>query len=213
MAENLRHSGLFDDVIPGYSVDQMTGKFQFNVTAEVANPYRQPRGLEDFVENPLAVRLYGERARSSASAGGGSRLVSDGTSRGMQEPPPEGAMELRTPDRGNGAAIPGRRTTGRQGPRENAPPVRIPSNVQPPANLPEPLTEEQINAMSEEEARAAYARVARAVYQSGLPEEESQRLKREFELLRLRMRALREGGAGGQSGGAGDSTGPGGGDQ
>ncbi len=174
--KNLNESGLFQGVTVTRSEASADG-VDFTLTARVVqNPYRSVKRTEetDFIARSTAARLYGEEA--VARAGGASSLgaASNGRSGGDA---PEARRER--PTRPGGGEDEEESTRGR--------PARV--------EIPEPLSEEALLAMSRAEVMMGFA-TRRKVVQSNpdLEPEIKQRLEEEIERMLARNEELKGGG-------------------
>lgn len=141
--------------------------YEFDLSARVVRPFADLQGGEDYAEETLAVRLYGEGASGSTSSGeagggnGGSRRAAS-----QQRSQESGAGRSREP---------------RSSERE-------------PATAPEAVTDEQINAMDRATAMKEWTRRQSASRDTRFDEATRERLKAEAEKAKARFTALKGGG-------------------
>jgi hypothetical protein len=201
MQQNLRDSRIFDEIYLTWGDPNTFGAYEFTLSAKVVNPYRRhdyPREL-DYGSWTLAQRLYG-----------GPRHEPEATEPEATEPevvpvidtqpaPGDDAAKAPPPDEEPGGRDPSRvrhpdqpRPPTRDGPVARGT-ERLPSGTLPAsAAVPEPLTPQQIDAMTLPDAQQAYAEISRALQQARVDEEIKERLWRDWRLIRDRVRELRE---------------------
>ncbi|MEE8153639.1 MAG: hypothetical protein V3T53_01620 [Phycisphaerales bacterium] len=215
MQQNLRASGIFTEIYYSWGDRNNFGAYEFTLSGKVAQPYRTyeyPASL-DFGEWTLADRLYesntppveaqAAETTSPSETPANEALVAKDDPEIRPTVNPEDENE--EPDELASAA------NGRRSARVRPPAVprsdrnfvpgdaplsrgdsRSPGGAVPPSqNIPEPLSEAQINAMSLAEVDEAVGEVARALRRSHPDEATKDRLKNEFRLLWDRKRAGR----------------------
>ncbi len=171
--KNLNESGLFQGVTVTRS-DASSEGVDFTLTARVnRNPYRSVAKSEetDYIARSTAVRLYGEDA--VARSIGSTR---DAIARN------QGA--------GNGAAQPRRERPNQPSDEDESSTRGRPARVE----IPEPLTDDALNAMSRAEVMMGFAK-RRNIVQSNpdLDDSTKQRIEDEVERMRKRLDELRGG--------------------
>ncbi len=216
MQQNLRASGIFTDIYHSWGDRNNFGAYEFSLSGKVAHPYRTydyPLEL-DFAEWSLADRLYGSgsppaQAQSTQMPLGtetpAKETVAANDDREVdpvakpedteQEPDelasaesgrrPPGARPPRSVPRNNRNFVPGPAPLGRG---DN----RLPGGAVPASqNIPEPLSEAQINAMTLPEVDEAVGLIATALARSHPDDATKVRLKNEWNLLWDRKRTGR----------------------
>ena len=217
MQQNLRAGGIFTDIYYSWGDRNNFGAYEFTLSGKVAQPYRTyeyPASL-DFGESTLADRLYKSKTppveAQAAETSTPSETPANEALVATDDPEIEPIAKLEegneNPDEMASAAN-GRRPRSarpRVVPRPGSgrsfvpgsPPLsrgddRSPGGGAPPSqNIPEPLSEGQINAMSLPEVDEALGQVATALQRSHPDEVTKERLKNEFKLLWDRKRAGR----------------------
>ncbi|MCH8259880.1 MAG: hypothetical protein IIC46_06710 [Planctomycetes bacterium] len=217
MQQNLRAGGIFTDIYYSWGDRNNFGAYEFTLSGKVAQPYRTyeyPASL-DFGESTLADRLYKSNTTpveaQAAETSTPSETPANEALVATDDPEIEPIAKLEegneNPDEMASAAN-GRRPRSarpRVVPRPGSgrsfvpgsPPLsrgddRSPGGGAPPSqNIPEPLSEGQINAMSLAEVDEALGQVATALQRSHPDEVTKERLKNEFKLLWDRKRAGR----------------------
>ena len=216
MQQNLRAGGIFTDIYYSWGDRNNFGAYEFTLSGKVAQPYRTyeyPASL-DFAEWTLADRLYKGKtppgqAQSTTDISPPSEAAVNESLAAKDDPEIEPTVN---PEDGNeepdemASAANGRRPSsvrprpiprpGRNFVPGKAPLLRgndrSPGGAVPPSqNIPEPLSEAQINAMSLPEVDEALGQVATALQRSHPDETTKERLKNEFRLLWDRKRAGR----------------------
>ena len=212
MQQNLRASGIFTEFYYTWGDRNNFGAYEFTLSGKVAHPYRTydyPLEL-DFAEWTLADRLYKgdsplEQAQSTPMSSGSETpareivvAVDDSAvdSSAQPEDVEQESEALVSAENGRRAA------TGRppRVPRNGrtfipgVPPLshdrRSPGGAVPASqNVPEPLSEAQINAMTLPEVDEAVGLVATALRRAHPDEATRERLRNEFKLLWERKRA------------------------
>lgn len=152
MQENLNATKLLANVKLNRTESSGSG-VEFDVTADVVNPYVKASGVDDFAAKPLAVRLYGEGASNTATP---KNKGKEGTSA-----PPSTRITSRGNDRPERATNSGgggeRADRGdRNGSRASEEPKR-PSASTTPGEAPPPLTDDQIKKMDKPTAMKEWA--------------------------------------------------------
>lgn len=211
MQENLRHSGIFNEIILNWGDRDTFGAYEFTLSAKVVRPYRRyeyPPEL-DFGEQPLAERLYGPPPESESDTPMGHTAATDASAMGA--PDDNAAVD----DTGKPDEV--ARSSPQDDPDmagDDSPIVRLPKDpVRFPGreplsrgtdrssgggaiprshDIPEEMTDGQIAALSLADANEARARIAQARQQAVLDEETRERLRREFRRLSERIRELRK---------------------
>ena len=217
MQQNLRAGGIFTEIYYSWGDRNNFGAYEFTLSGKVAQPYRTyeyPASL-DFGESTLADRLYKSKTppveAQAAETSSPSETPENEALVATDDPEIEPIAKLEegneNPDEMASAAN-GRRPRSarpRVVPRPGSgrsfvpgsPPLsrgddRSPGGGAPASqNIPEPLSEGQINAMSLAEVDEALGQVATALQRSHPDEVTKERLKNEFKLLWDRKRAGR----------------------
>jgi len=170
---NLAESGVFDEVTIDRTQesDRARGTIEFDLSARVARPFNPGKNLEDFAENPLAQRLYGDRAGAVSSA-------SD------TEPERAGSRRSGRGDRASSSAA------------EGVAPDRARAERAAP-DIPAPISDEGIAKLDATSAMKEWTSRQRASRQPGIDAETKARLEAESNKARQRMRDARreEGGS------------------
>lgn len=150
MQENLNATKLLANVKLNHIESSSTG-VEFDVTADVVNPYAKALGVEDFAAKPLAVRLYGDGAlnttmpKNKGKEGSSSPAPSRTASRGADRPEHSNGGGGDKPDRAD-----------RGGSRSSEEPKR-PSASAASSEAPPPLTDDEIKKMDHGAAMKAWA--------------------------------------------------------
>jgi len=185
MTRNLTETGIFIDVVQSHSDrDQRSSKFEFTITGSVRDPYRRAQYENDFADNPLGRRLYGERFQR----------VTHRTLPPPEEEDDEAPAEEHAEDP-DGEAVAGAGSGdnrdefgARTGPRIRRPP-NIPSQAQggggaSQPKLPPMLSSEEIGEMSHSELMNAMARIGNLRRNTpGLTDEQRKQLSEQFDLM------------------------------
>lgn len=211
MQENLRNTGMFTDVTVSWGDSDAYGNFDFDISARLLHPFRRfsyPEEL-DFGRTTLAERLYGTQAVASAdndqvddpSAVSPDEASSDApqlASTGLDDPSsqsPDGEdpyAELHNPRSESRVDRPIHRPSSSSigGEASTREAVRGQSGVPLSQDIPAPMTEAQIRAMSDAEVMDMLIRVghARQAAKARNDDELYQRLQREFNWLMARRR-------------------------
>lgn len=218
MQENLTRTGIFTEVEPGWDNVDNFGALEFSMKATIRSPYETPDYAAselDYAEYTLQERLYGREAVARANANGdpAGALVSSTTT----EPPPAEDTQskpapTRTTPRPNGVtteqpAVPATTNLAQADPGRSRPaPVgaggtrggadrsatedRGTAAVPEQSQIPEPLTQEQVNAMTREELQAKMVHLSK-VRGRDHPPEVQDRLREDWDMLIARLRELR----------------------
>jgi hypothetical protein len=200
MQDNLRASKIFEEIRPSWSEPNSFGAYEFSLLAKVVNPYhRHEYPLElDYGKWTLAERLYGEPPADSstmpidyppseyADEEYGYGEAGDDIAASDEEQAAGERLNGRTPRFSGDTARPGRDGPQRWG--SDRPLGGLP----PSQDIPEPLTEQQVEAMDLGEAQEAWARISRALEQARVDSETKQRLWRDWRLVRERVRKLKK---------------------
>jgi len=190
----LSGSGVFGNVVPGYTErDQSSGNISFTLRAEVKSPYLRPQYEDDFGETPLAVRMFGERARP-----GGPRLARGGSRNSDSSGEDTGLDEAEENEEGEPAIARGDDDEfGRTGPRGPRAPVRIPTEAREGAAAPEMppiLSRDEIDKLSSSDVQAQLLKIVNARNnKSQYTAEQGQQIDEQYQLLMARLRAGRGG--------------------
>ena len=207
MQDNLRKSGMFQEIHLNWGDPNNFGHYEFNLTAKVVNPYRPydyPREL-DFAAWTLAERLWGQVAAAPIAPAPqeqpGAELV-----RNDKEvaPPPGDDVEPQNSDTDPESTTPPRwirPTTDPDveiGPDNDVgfhskPEDRADAAGRTPLSkdIPDPLSPEQIAAMGLAEAQEAFGHFSQAIQQGRVDAATRQRLWADWKLLRERVRDLK----------------------
>ncbi|MCA9306536.1 MAG: hypothetical protein KDA16_08380 [Phycisphaerales bacterium] len=162
----LNDSGVFTNAQLMQTRSTEGGKLEYRIEAEVLRPFAAARGIEDFSDDTLAVRLYGERARGYT--GGSSGAVAsgdDGDGDGGGS-----SSRSRTRERSGGPTFTGEAT-------DRTETVEVPAA----------LTDAEIEAMTKLDAMREVAKRSRAA-SAAATEEERTRLRDEVNRLREHAR-------------------------
>ena len=162
-ADALADSGVFAEVNASTSTTRRddTPVIEFDLSGRVAAPLAEARGLEDFAEESLSMRLYGEEVP----------LVREGE--GDAEPEGGGSGSRRAGSRGGvfDSAAGGREAE--------------------PDPVPEALTDERIGEMDRAEVVREFGERSRAAARADIEDDVKRRLRDEVGRLRDRLRELR----------------------
>ncbi len=216
MQQNLRASGIFTEIYYSWGDRNNFGAYEFTLSGKVAHPYRTydyPLEL-DFAEWSLADRLYGSdsppaQAQSNQSPLG-TETPANETVAANDDPENDPVIEPEDAEQEPDTLVSaknGRRPAGARPPRSipRNTPNFIPGDSPLPRgdkrsrgaaapasqNVPEPLSEGQVNAMTLPEVDEALGLVATALQRSHPNEATRDRLRTEFKLLWERKRAGR----------------------
>lgn len=202
MEEQMRRSGVFDRVEKSWDPPNANGVVKFDLSAAVIKPSLVPNypDDQDFAKRTLRDRKYGVSTESDPSpaepaaptAADAANPSEDGNSSGAE---PAASTAAGSDSTGTAAAT----TAAEEARARRRPPAASSSTgdiarrgrpgAEPaPPSVPEPLTDEQITAMTPSEARDAASRVSTARGQSGVDEATEARLKAEFYKLLERAR-------------------------
>ena len=168
-ADRLKATGLFDEAVPQFSTDRATDEVEFTVNATLEDPLPDAPALGAFVEETFAVRLHGDEARTFDYAS----LETLGPTL------EDRARSSRTTRPASGSDSRGARFTGGEGDNEEEGP-------------PAALSDQQIDELNEDEARAEFATRLRASRLANIDDETKRRLNEEVSKLRRRLEELRE---------------------
>lgn len=207
MSDNLRRTRIFEEIHLKWGDPNRFGQYEFNISAKVARPYLRheyPREL-DYAQWTRAERLYGLTSRDEVEA----RLVEttpveqpaeqpdEQTAEPQQAPPapPDDADEeavQRERARRDGLALGGRFGPETDNVRSRGV-DRLPGHgeLPPSHDIPDPMTAEQIQAMTLEEAQEAWAQVAQSLRRGIVDKDTRERLRGEFREIRDRIRELK----------------------
>ncbi len=204
MQENLGLCRVFSDISTRWRDADSYGSYEFTLTATVAKPYHRHDYTElDYAEKTRAERLYGAAATVVSAPIGAvdpEPPASDPQNTTATKPTNDGdekiASAVDEPDRESGARGPRQimfaERPGSEGSVKNpADPRSSRAHIPPSQDIPEPLSNEQIDAMRLAEAREALTRVSAARQRARLDEPLRKRLKKEFKLLVEKVKELR----------------------
>lgn len=196
MQKDLDDTAIFSNTTLGWKEPNNFGQYEFSLSTKITRPYRQAKYDQehDFALQTLQMRIDGvapEIAQKNAGNAGTvtppvaeTHIVTPGESRPMSSPVLADVSEMESP---TGASRARRTQSGGRDPAGNLSSRltdRGPSGALPPSvDIPEPLTEGQIEAMSLGEAQAALGKVAEARRHGRIDKETELRLKKEFTLL------------------------------
>jgi len=155
---------------------------QFDLSGTVARPLDLAKGVDDFTENTLVKRLYGDAVPGTEGGGSGGARTAGST--------------------GSGTEV-GRRDVFDRGGRD--------AQANAPVPIPDPLTDEQIAQLDNVSAMKEATARDRARRRTDIDDATRDRLKAESDKLRERARAARAGGAGASGAQGSSGTGGGGG--
>jgi hypothetical protein len=203
MHRNLRDTDIFDEIYVGWGEPNSFGAYEFTLSASVVNPYRRygySREL-DYGAWPLVERLYPSAASNA--------------DRTAERPPPDLPVIL-PPDLDEPAdeaadeapeAPEASRRNGRSGEKLVALPDDHPaagsdlpgwgdpvrSGALPASqDIPEPLTQEQVDAMDLPDAQEMYAKLSQAIQRARTDDETKERLWRDWRMVKARVRDLKK---------------------
>ncbi len=212
MLENLRATNIFEEIHLNWGDPNSFGAYEFSLLATVARPYHRydyPPEL-DFGLTSWGERLYPKSgaeqepegpAPSEAETAGAEAfgevadLLDDAEI--VVEPPAE------QQDENTGEPIRPPRDPRRpigDDPEISGVDARDSGALPPSQDIPDPITPEQIAAMTLPEAQEAWSRVAHALRRSVADADTRKRLREEFRLIRDRIRELRPEDAGAAEG-------------
>lgn len=169
---------------------------EFQVSVQVSRPYADARGLpNNYAETPLAVLLYGERARETATTTSpteGTRIGSS-TARPSSRPSASRPSSPSSSGGATGSAQSGESATAEGSDRPSRRTMfERPGEQQAAADpIPEPLTSEQIAALSDEALRAEFGTRRRASARRDLSEADTARLTEEVNMIRTELQKRR----------------------
>ncbi|MGP1347844.1 MAG: PilN domain-containing protein [Phycisphaerales bacterium] len=182
---------------------------EFQVTVQIANPYAEARSLEsNYAETPLAVILYGERAREFLNTPGateGTKFANPAAARPRPTTPkPTGASSPSSTPASTPAAPPADPpavadadpTSGSDQPAADRPdrraaferPGETPSEPDP---IPEPITQEQVAALDDAALRDQFVKRRLASTRRDIEDADRQRLEEEVEMFRAELQKRR----------------------
>lgn len=167
----LNDSGVFTNAQLMQTRSTGAGKLEYRIEAEVARPFISARGVEDYSQDTLAVRMYGERARGFERPAGS---VAD-------------AGEDEGSDTGSGSSSRSRSRERAGGPTFTGEATERTDTVE----VPPALTDAEIEAMTRMDAMREVAKRSRAA-STAASEEDRERLRNE--VTRLREHARNAGG-------------------
>jgi hypothetical protein len=200
MQRNLAQSLIFDEVKQSFSEPNAYNAYPFELSAKITLPHRSPpyELARDFDRWPLVDRQGNRPPRDETGAK--PEIVVASETKQPPAPRPESTDDVEespvTVDPGPRSPITnGIRRPGAGPGDDRGDPSQRTGGVDPTA-YPEPLSEAQINAMSEAELRQHWIEVSAAHKRarSAGPPEEAERLKKEFDLILARLREMRSGG-------------------
>jgi hypothetical protein len=186
LQSNLNDAKLFSNVRLS-RIDSTGSSSDFEVTADVANPYATAKPAEDFASKPLAERLYGPGASNTTAPSGGKRRADSGG--GVRE----SRRNRDRADRSEQRVDSGGDGPKAERPRESAGTKPVPVNL---ADAPKALTDDQIKAFEEAEARKEM--VSRRIFsqKAGVDAATKTRLEDEVNRIKARLDQLRSAGGG-----------------
>jgi len=221
MQQNLRDSQIFEKFNPTWGDPNTFGAYEFTLSANVVNPYHRhdyPLDL-DYGAWTLAQRLYGDGPPKPDADGADVVSIPDRVTDLPPEdiasdaPPVDPGKtaprtdpgEIAPPANPTKAAELANGRTARAGSRKRHEPRspgrdmpaprgtdRTPGGALPASkDVPAPVTQEQIDAMSLPVAQETYARISRALQQARVDDETKERLWRDWRLIRDRVRGLK----------------------
>jgi len=181
LLRNLSECGVFGDVIADRSqIEEGEGaqRLAFDVSMLVVRPFAEARGLEDFSDNTLAVRLYGAEGAARLQASGGRKASQPedraaGGRRGIARDGQGGETQAEAPRERP-------RREGGDGADEPIPPA---------------LSESEIAVLDRQATMREFGNRRRAASRGDIDASIRQRLNDEVEMLRNRLRALGGGGS------------------
>jgi len=177
MQTMLAGSGVFaDPTLPRIERDSESGAgpIVFDLSARVVRPFSKPRGAEDFSEETLAIRIYGEEAvarypedlttlASSESGENSGSSSNTARSRNTSSDPSRARVRERASERGEAQAVP------------------------------DPLTDEEIASMDRSKLIKEFGARKKASSYPELDDAVKTRLKDEVAKIRERLTELRSG--------------------
>lgn len=180
LRQNLSTTGVFEQIsIPNTGSTAGTVQFQLSARVRSDGPFVAAKPADDFVENPLGRRLYGDEWDPD-----------DVVSLPARESRPAASRE---PSRSSSAPV--RNLTGRTGSSESSRPNSAPAESAAP---PPPLSDADIAKMDATAAMLEFAK-RKAAANKATDAATKQRLLDESEKARRRMNEARAAGAGGRS--------------
>lgn len=173
LQQNLNKSGIFRDVRIARADTSAGGAVTFEIAAAVVNPTMNAPLVEDFAAQPLAVRLYGEGASNTNWTPDSDKVASTRPGRPERPARTEGDADKSDAGKsGDGPATPSR-------------PSGSGSD-----DIPEALTDEQIQAMDFNAAMKAWAARKKSLStQKSLDQPTKDRLTSEVDRLKAQMDA------------------------
>ncbi|MCZ6852115.1 MAG: hypothetical protein O7F17_10790, partial [Planctomycetota bacterium] len=210
MQENLRNSGIVKEIHLNWGDRDNFGAYEFTLSAKVAGAYHRyeyPAEL-DYGQRTLGDRLYPPASQQQENAevsapdelASGDQLPDNSPASSEAPAQPETAKAeipddlAETVDLTRPVPLPSYRsgfpgpTAARRGRGDRSGGgVSLP----PSQNIPEPLTDRQIEVMALPEAQESWARVAHALRRGSLDMDTRLRLQEEFRVLRDHMRTLK----------------------
>ena len=195
--DNLNSTGMFTNITPTMdNRDQSSRSIKFTLKADVADPNRMVEPADDFASETLAVRLYGERARTASNTRTTTASQQTGGTTAQRPTPPPGnqqAQGTRPPTASTGDQSDTDADPGRSSPRLR-PQVRIPA--QNPTGgevvrLPEPLSDSESRELSRDDLMERMTAIAAVRSDPRLTEEQREQVEEQFNMLRMRLRELR----------------------
>jgi hypothetical protein len=197
MHRNLRRTDIFDEIYVGWGEPNTFGAYEFTLSASIVNPYRRfeyPREL-DYGEWSMAERMYPGTGGSSPAPPATTPAVTPPAiiPAEFDEPVDEPADSDEPPRPRNGGslvALPGDRPQGDNNLPGRSEGVRggaLPASQ----DIPEPLTQEQVDAMDLADAQEMYAKLSQAIQRARTDEETKERLWRDWRMVKARVRDLK----------------------
>ncbi len=202
MLDNLRATNIFEELHLNWGDPNSFGAYEFSLLATVQRPYFRhdyPREL-DFGALPLKDRLYPPAAAAAAPEPPPSDAETAGADAYdevadlLEDAEIDMEPQAGPPEDGTGEPMRPLRDPRRSfGGEEEALTVdeRVTGALPPSQDIPDPVTPEQIAAMTLPEAQEAWSRVAHALRRSVADADTRKRLREEFRLVRDRIRELR----------------------
>ncbi|MCZ6611170.1 MAG: hypothetical protein O6941_00930 [Planctomycetota bacterium] len=210
MQENLRNSGIVKEIHLNWGDRDNFGAYEFTLSAKVAGAYHRyeyPAEL-DYGQRTLGDRLYPPASQQQENAevsapdelASGDQLPDNSPASSEAPAQPETAKAeipddlAETVDLTRPVPLPSYRS-GFPGPtaarRSHGDRSGGGASLPPSQNIPEPLTDRQIEVMALPEAQESWARVAHALRRGSLDMDTRLRLQEEFRVLRDHMRTLK----------------------